>query len=71
MRDEYCKWDLDNKLIYKGVKLYITRECLGDIAPNELFDFIELRYSITLRYKRELMLNKLLTIKNEGSPKER
>ena len=59
MRDADFKWDLDNNLIYKGVKLYITRECLSDISPNELFDFIQLRYSIVLRYKRELMLSKL------------
>ena len=26
MREEDCKWDSDDKLIYKGVKLYITRE---------------------------------------------
>jgi hypothetical protein len=59
MRDEDFKWDLDDKLIYKGVKLFIPRECLSDFNPNELFDFIESQYLIALRYKRESILDKL------------
>jgi hypothetical protein len=59
MRDEDCKWDLDDKLIYKGVKLYIPREHLGSFSPSELFDIIESTYSIALRYRRERILNKL------------
>lgn len=23
-----CSWDLDDKLVYKGVKLYIPKDCL-------------------------------------------
>ena len=54
-----CSWDLDDKLVYKGVKLYIPKECLYDFSQNELYDFIESQYSTALRYKRELILNKL------------
>ena len=59
MNDRDFKWDLDDKLVYKSVKLYIPRECLSDFSPNELLDFIESQYLIALRYKRERILNKL------------
>lgn len=55
-----CSFDLEGKLVYKGVKLYIPRECLYDFSQNELYDFIESQYSSVLRYKRELILNKLI-----------
>ena len=54
-----CSFDLEGKLVYKGVKLYIPKECLNDFSQNELFDLIESQYSTALRYKRELILNKL------------
>jgi hypothetical protein len=59
MREEDCKWDTDGMLIYKGVKLYITKESLNNFNSNELSDFIESQYLIALRYKRELILRKL------------
>lgn len=59
MREEDCKWDSDDKLIYKGVKLYITRKLLGEFNDNEASHFVESQYLIALRYKRELMLKKL------------
>ncbi len=60
MREEDCKWDSDDKLIYKGVKLHITRESLvNGFNDDELSAFVESQYLIALRYKRELMLKKL------------
>ena len=68
MREEDCKWDSDDKLIYKGVKLHITRESLVNertlplnlgFNDDELSAFVESQYLIALRYKRELMLKKL------------
>jgi hypothetical protein len=65
MREEDCKWDSDDKLIYKGVKLYIPRESLNQLqkqlqfSNDEVSHFVESQYLITLRYKRELVLKKL------------
>ena len=60
MREEDCKWDSDDKLIYKGVKLHITRESLvNGFNDDGLSAFVESQYLIALRYKRELMLKKL------------
>ena len=59
MREEDCKWDSDDKLIYKGVKLYISRESLNEFSNDEVSHFVESQYLIALRYKRELVLKKL------------
>jgi hypothetical protein len=59
MREEDCKWDSDDKLIYKGVKLYIPRESLNEFSNDEVSHFVESQYLISLRYKRELVLKKL------------
>jgi hypothetical protein len=59
MREEDCKWDSDDKLIYKGVKLYITRKLFNEFNNDEVSHFVESQYLTTLRYKRELILNKL------------
>jgi len=59
MREEDCKWDSDDKLIYKGVKLFIPRESLDDFDPDEVSHIIESQYLLSVRYKRESILNKL------------